>query len=109
TNVRIASPQPIMPPTFHLSDVAWDDDMTLWVVGTSDPQQRSHGIWSVTVDGANMQLQSSAGLPQGADSITTRSGVLPWVPVGKPVFMLGSAWEGPNNHTPPGTAPVYLE
>jgi hypothetical protein len=109
TDVRIASPQPIMPPTYHLSDVAWDDDMTLWMVGTDDLQQHSHGIWSVTVDGANMQQESSAGLPQGADSLTTGSGVLPWVSVGGHVFVLGSDWEGPNNHTTAGTAPVYLE
>lgn len=108
-SVRIASPQPIVPPSYRLNDVAWDDDTTLWVVGTDDTQQRGYGIWSVTLDGANMHQQSSAGLPQGADTITTGSGVLPWVSVGGHVFVLGSDWEGPNNHTTPGTAPVYLE
>jgi hypothetical protein len=108
-SVRIDSPLPIMPPSYRLSDVAWSDDMTLWVVGTSDPQQRSHGIWSVTVDGANIGPHSSAGLPQGADSIATGSGLLPWVSAGGYVFELGSDWEGPNNRTTAGTSPVYLE
>lgn len=108
-SVRIDSPLPIMPSAYHLSDVAWSDDMTLWVVGTNDPQQRSHGIWSVTVDGANLRPHSSSGLPQGADSIATGSGLLPWVSAGGYVFELSSDWEGPNNHTTPGTAPVYLE
>jgi hypothetical protein len=109
SSVRIASPQPIMPPSYQLSDVAWDDNMTLWVVGTDASQRKSHGIWSVTVDGANMQEQSSAGLPQGADSIATGSGVLPWVSAGGYVFELGSDWEGPSHRTTPGTAPAYLE
>jgi hypothetical protein len=110
-SVRIDSAQPIMPPSYHLSDVAWSDDMTLWVVGTSDPQRRSHGIWSVTVDGANLRVHSTSGLPQGADSIATGSGVLPWVSAGGYVFELGTDWEGPgpNHRTTAGTAPVYLE
>jgi hypothetical protein len=107
--VRIDSAQAIMPPGYHLSDVAWSDDMTLWVVGTDDPQRHSHGIWSVTVDGANVREHSSAGLPEGADSIATGSGVLPWVSAGGYVFELSSDWEGPNHRTTPGTAPVYLE
>lgn len=108
-SVRIDSPLAIMPPSYHLSDVAWSDDMTLWVVGTDDPQQHTHGIWSVTVDGANIRPHSSAGLPQGADSIATGSGLLPWVSAGGYVFELSSDWEGPNNQTTLGTAPVYLE
>lgn len=108
-SVRLDSAQAIMPPGYHLSDMAWSDDMTIWAVGTSDPQRHSHGIWSVTVDGANVREHSSAGLPQGADSIATVSGQLPWVSAGGYVFELTSDWEGPDNHTTAGTAPVYLE
>ncbi len=107
--VYVTNPLPIMPPNYHLSDVAWDDNMTLWVVGTDASQRNSHGIWSLTVDGANIEAQSTEGLPQGADSIATGSGVLPWVSVGGYVFKLGADWEGPNHHTTRGTAPVYLE
>jgi Lipoprotein LpqB beta-propeller domain/Sporulation and spore germination len=108
-SVRIDSAQPIMPPSYHLSDVAWSDDMTLWVVGSNDSQRNSHGIWSVTVDGANIREQSTTNLPLGADSIATGPGVLPWVSAGGYVFELSTDWEGPNHHTTPGTAPVYLE
>jgi len=31
------------------------------------------------------------------------------VSAGGNVFELKSDWEGPNNHTTPGTKPVYLE
>jgi lipoprotein LpqB-like beta-propeller protein len=110
SSVHIANPLPIMPPNYHLSDVAWDDNMTLWVVGTDASQRNSHGIWSLTVDGANIEAQSTSGLPQGAaDSIATGSGVLPWVSTGGYVFKLGADWEGPNHHITAGTAPVYLE
>jgi lipoprotein LpqB-like beta-propeller protein/sporulation and spore germination protein len=107
--VYVTNPLPIMPPNYHLSDVAWDDNMTLWVVGTDASQRNSNGIWSLTVDGANIEAQSTEGLPQGADSIATGSGVLPWVSVGGYVFKLGADWEGPNHHTTRGAAPVYLE
>jgi hypothetical protein len=109
--VRVDSAQAITPPSYHLSDVAWSDDMTLWVVGTDDPQQHSHGIWSVTVDGSTVREHSSAGLPQGADSIATGSGLLPWVSAGGYVFELSTEWAGPgpNHRTTAGTAPVYLE
>jgi len=110
SSVHIANPLPIMPPNYHLSDVAWDDNMTLWVVGTDASQRNSHGIWSLTVDGANIEAQSTSGLPQGAaDSIATGSGVLPWVSTGGYVFKLGADWEGPNHHITAGKSPVYLE
>jgi Lipoprotein LpqB beta-propeller domain/Sporulation and spore germination len=99
---RIDSPEPIAPPNYRLTDVAWSDDSTLWAVGTA-------GIWSVNVDGAGLHRRPSAGLPQAADSITIATGVLPWVSSGGYVFRQSSDWEGPGHRTTRGTNPVYQE
>lgn len=105
---RLDSAEPITPRGYHLSDVAWSDDITLWTVGTTN---QGRGIWSVTVDGAGLRERSSAGLPQpqAADSITTAPGVLPWVSARGYVFEQSSDWEGPGHRTTRGTNPVYQE
>jgi Lipoprotein LpqB beta-propeller domain len=99
---RIVSAEPITPPNYKLTDVAWSDDSTLWAVGST-------GIWSVSVDGAGLHRRPSNGLPQAADSITIAQGVLPWVSSGGYVFRQSSDWEGPGHRTTRGTNPVYQE
>ena len=107
-SVRIDSAQPITPAGYHLTDVAWGDDITLWAIGTGGHR---NGIWSVNADGANFRERSSAGLPQlqQVDSIATAPNVLQWVSVGGYVFELGATgWEGPSHHTTSGRSPTYL-
>ena len=112
-SVRVDSAQPITSPSYTLTDVAWNDDVTLYVIGRD--ATHSYGIWAANVDGsitaggASLQSRSRAGLPQAPDSIAAAPGVSQWVSAGGNVFELKSDWEGPNNHTTPGTKPVYLE
>ena len=107
--VRIDSPQPITPAGYAFTDVAWNDDTTIYMIG-HDPSQNS-GVWSVEVDGSSLQARPSIGLPQAPDSITAApGGGLPaWVSAAGAVFKGTSDWEGPNRGTTLGTKPVYLE
>ncbi|HZE50231.1 MAG TPA: LpqB family beta-propeller domain-containing protein [Jatrophihabitantaceae bacterium] len=112
-SVRVDSAQPVTPPSYTLTDVAWNDDVTLYVIGRD--ATHAYGIWAANVDGsittggASLQSRSRSGLPQAPDSIAAAPGVSQWVSAGGNVFELKSDWEGPNNHTTPGTKPVYLE
>jgi hypothetical protein len=113
-SVRVDSAQPITPPSYTLTDVAWNDDVTLYVIGRD--ATHSYGIWAANVDGsistggASLLSRSRSGLPQAPDSIAAAPGVSQWVSAGGNVFELKTTdWEGPNNHTTPGTKPVYLE
>jgi hypothetical protein len=107
--VRLDNPQPITTPEYALTDVAWNDDTTLYVIG----KDSSHdpGIWSVQADGSNLQSRPSNGLPSAPDSITAApgGGMPAWVSAGPGVFQETSDWEGPNNQTTYGSSPVYLE
>ena len=107
--VRLDNPQPITTPEYALTDVAWNDDTTLYVIG----KDSSHdpGIWSIQADGSNLQSRPSNGLPSAPDSITAApgGGMPAWVSAGPGVFQETSDWEGPNNQTTYGSSPVYLE
>jgi hypothetical protein len=107
--VRLDSAQPITTSSYALSDVAWNDDTTLYVIGR-DPSGNP-GIWSIQVDGSNLQPRPSGGLPTAPDSITAApgGGMPAWVSAGGAVFQETSDWEGPNNQTTYGSNPVYLE
>ena len=108
-SVRLDNPQPITTPDYSLTDVAWNDDTTLYVIGR-DPSN-SPGIWSVQADGSNLQSRPSGALPSAPDSITAApgGGMPAWVSAGVGVFQETSDWEGPNNRTTYGSNPVYLE
>lgn len=106
---RIDSAEPVTPGINHLTDVAWSDDITLWAIGTGP--DRTHGIWSVAVDGSGLREHSLSGLPQpqAVDSITAAPGTLPWLSAGGFVYLQTTEWEGPNHRTTRGTNPVYQE
>lgn len=107
STARLDGVEPILPPRYKLTDVAWGDDMTLWAIGGSD-----NGIWSVNVDGSNLQPISTSGLPQPQriDSITIgRGAAAAWVSAGGYVFERGTDWEGPGHRTTRGRNPVYQD
>lgn len=107
-SVRINSPVPITPPTDVLTDVAWNDDTTLYVIGQD--QMTDSVLWQVQCDGSNMIARVSTGLPQLPDSITANGGAPPFVSAGGAVFKQSdSEWESPSKTTTYGTKPVYLE
>jgi len=107
--VRLDNPQPITTPDYALTDVAWNDDTTLYVIGKDS--SHNPGIWSIQADGSNLQPRPTGGLPSAPDSITAApgGGMPAWVSAGVGVFQETSDWEGPNNQTTYGSNPVYLE
>ncbi len=107
--VRLDDPQPITTPDYALTDVAWNDDTTLYVIGKDS--SHNPGIWSIQADGSNLQPRPTGGLPSAPDSITAApgGGMPAWVSAGVGVFQETSDWEGPNNQTTYGSNPVYLE
>jgi hypothetical protein len=108
-SVRVNNPLPITPPGYVLTDVAWNDDTTLYVIGHG-PASDSTWVWQVQCDGSNLLPRASLGLPQAPDSITATRGAAAWVSAGGAVFEQKRIdWEGPNNFTISGTKPVYLE
>jgi hypothetical protein len=107
--VRLDNPQQITTPDYALTDVAWNDDTTLYVIGKDS--SHNPGIWSIQADGSNLQSRPTRGLPSAPDSITAApgGGMPAWVSAGVGVFQETSDWEGPNNQTTYGSNPVYLE
>jgi hypothetical protein len=107
--VRLDNAQQITTPAYALTDVAWNDDTTLYVIGKDSSQ--NPGIWSIQADGSNLQPRPSGGLPSAPNSITAApgGGMPAWVSAGPGVFQETSDWEGPNNQTTYGSNPVYLE
>ena len=107
--VRLDNPQPITTEDYALTDVAWNDDTTLYVIGKDS--SHNPGIWSIQADGSNLQPRPTGGLPSAPDSITAApgGGMPAWVSAGVGVFQETSDWEGPNNQTTYGSNPVYLE
>ena len=106
STARVEGALAILPPTFRLTDVAWGDDMTLWVVGSAGTE---NNVWSVNVDGSGLQEHGSSGLPQVADSITVGHSLPAWVSAGGYVFVGGTDWEGPGRHTTRGRNPIYQD
>lgn len=112
--VRIDTPWQVTPDNFVFSDVAWNDDTTLYLVGHD--QARTSGVWQVQVDGSRLQARASSGLPGVPDNITAAPGssLPPWVSAGGAVFQEvhqpnSLSWGAPNKHTIIGGGPVYLE
>lgn len=116
--VRFDPPWPVTPDpdasSFSFSDVAWNDDTTLYLVGRD--QARTSSVWQVQVDGSRLAPRASSGLPSVPDSITAAPGssLPPWVSARGAVFQelhqpSPPSWAGPDKRTTFGNNPVYLE
>ena len=100
--------EPITPLGVVIADVAWNDQLKLFVIGHSSPSVT--GIFEVQVDGSLWTQRSSANLPQPPDTITVAGGAPAWVSAGPTVWTQpGGTWAPPGNDTTYGTDPVYAE
>ena len=107
--VRVDSLEPITPLGEVISDVAWNDQLKLFVIGKSSLTNDTN-IFVVQVDGSLWTLRSSANLPADPETITVASGAPAWVSVGTTVWTQpGSSWASPGNDVTYGTDPVYAE
>jgi Lipoprotein LpqB beta-propeller domain len=109
-NVSVDNLVPVTPADVDVDDVAWNDDATLYVIG-SGPD--AYGIWSVKVDGSQWTPRSRANLPQAAQQIAAARDQFPWVAAGGAIFVQRSSiWTspyGPPDTTVRGSSPTYLQ
>ncbi len=85
SDVRVTNLTPISPQAVTVNDVAWNDQLKLFVIGTN-LITHTWGLWEVQADGSLWTLRSNVGLPQAPDSLTVASGSVAVVAAGKTVW-----------------------
>lgn len=108
--VRVDSLEPISPQGIVVTDVAWNDELKLFTIG-SVPGSRDGHVYEVQVDGSLWTARSGTeDLPGAPDSITVAENVPAWVSVGGTVWaQSGGSWASPAGGQTLGTNPTYLE
>ncbi len=110
TAVTIDKLVSVTPSDVDVSDVAWNDDTTLYVVGTAG---QSYGVWSVRSDGSVWTERSRINLPSAARQIAAAPNQFPWVSAGGAIFVQRTnTWTSPfgaSDITVRGTSPTYLQ
>lgn len=108
--VQVDNLEAISPIGVQLTDVAWNDELKLFVTGRYTTGEAS--VFEVQVDGSLWTPRAITGLPGAPDSITVAENVPAWVSAGETVWtQRGSSWVSPSaaaNETD-GTKPNYLE
>jgi hypothetical protein len=108
--VRIDAAAPVSPVGVRVDDVAWNDELKLFLIGasldTGEPQ-----VTEVQVDGSLWTPHRFGDLPQAPDTITVAENQPAWVSAGGAVWVQsGGSWVSPTGFGETiGTGPVYLE
>jgi hypothetical protein len=109
SDVRVTNLTPISPQAINVNDVAWNDQLKLFVVGTN-LITHSWGLWEVQCDGSLWTLRSNFGLPQAPDSLTVASGSVAVVSAGDTVWrQQAGSWEPLGADETHGSNPIYNE
>lgn len=109
SSVQVANLTPISPQGVMVKDIAWNDQLKLFVIGT-DSTTNQWGLYEVQCDGSAWTLRSFSGLPQAPDSLTVTSGAVAVVAAGPTLWQqFGGLWRGLLRASTPGTNPVYVE
>ncbi|HEY7010845.1 MAG TPA: LpqB family beta-propeller domain-containing protein, partial [Jatrophihabitantaceae bacterium] len=85
SDVRVADLAPISPQSIAVNDVAWNDQLKLFAIGT-DETTGSWGLYEVQCDGSLWTLRNNSGLPQAPDSLTVAAGSVAVVSAGDTVW-----------------------
>ncbi|HZZ96981.1 MAG TPA: LpqB family beta-propeller domain-containing protein [Jatrophihabitantaceae bacterium] len=109
SDVRVTNLTPISPQAIKVNDVAWNDQLKLFVIGTN-LITNSWGLWEVQCDGSLWTLRSNFGLPQAPGSLTVASGSVAVVSAGDTVWrQQAGSWEPLGVEDTHGTNPIYNE
>ncbi|HEV7194189.1 MAG TPA: LpqB family beta-propeller domain-containing protein [Jatrophihabitantaceae bacterium] len=108
--VRIDGLEPVTPVGVSIKDVAWNDPLKLFVIGSVNGDTN---IFEVQVDGSLWTPRDVLNLPQAPDTITVAANQPAWVSAGTTVWVRRAGeWASPGPGTTNGTNgtdPVYLE
>jgi hypothetical protein len=108
--VRIDSLEPITPEGIAANDVAWNDQLKLFVVGRVLSGLHDFNVYEVQVDGSIWRASQVFNLPDQPDSITVSENVPAWVSVGGTIWkQTGGTWSQPGGTSNSGVNPTYLE
>jgi Sporulation and spore germination len=102
--------QPISPNGVVVTDVAWNDELKLFLIGRYVAATDTPHVFEVQVDGSLWTPRSATNLPGLPDSITVAENAPAWVSVGPSVWVQrGSSWVSPVGEFTAGSNPVYVE
>ena len=108
--VRIDSLEPITPQGIAVTDVAWNDQLKLFVIGRVISGTSENSVYEVQVDGSLWTPRQVINLPGPPDSITVSENVPAWVSVDGTMWtQTGGSWSSPGDKTTFGHNPTYLE
>jgi hypothetical protein len=109
SDVRVADLAPISPQSIAVNDVAWNDQLKLFAIGT-DETTGSWGLYEVQCDGSLWTLRNNSGLPQAPDSLTVAAGSVAVVSAGDTVWQQqAGSWGSLLGDNTRGTNPIYVE
>ncbi len=110
-DVRVEALTQLTPPGVVVTDVAWNNPTTLYLLGYYAPTPTAFGIWSVQSDGSSFTARSTLNLPGAPDAIAAAPNVSPWVSVGQTVWVQrNNSWAAPGGvGVTAGSAPTYLQ
>ena len=109
SQVRVAGLVPISPQGVAINDVAWNDELKLFAIGT-DTATGNWGVYEVQCDGSLWTLRSDSGLPGTPESLTVTAHAVAAVSVGNTVWrQQAGGWAALRGDDTVGRNPVYLE
>lgn len=109
TSARVTELAPITPQGISVTDVAWNDQLKLFTIGT-DRSTGNFGVYEVQCDGSLWTPRGTTGLPGTPDSVTVAANSVAVVSTSGTVErQQASAWEGLQGEETRGTNPIYAE
>ncbi|MDT4894254.1 MAG: hypothetical protein QOE97_3289 [Pseudonocardiales bacterium] len=106
--VRVDNLEPISPQNVAITDVAWNDELKLFTIGTSAGGDTN--VYELQVDGSLWTPRGTTNLPEAPDSITVAENEVAWVSAGGTVWaQQAGTWISPGPGTTAGSNPVYVE
>jgi hypothetical protein len=110
SDVRVTNLTPISPQGIAVQDVAWNDQLKLFAIGT-DNTTKDWGFYEVQCDGSLWVLRSNIGLPQAPDSLTATANSVAVVSTGDGTVWQQQAgsWGALVGADTIGTNPIYVE
>jgi Lipoprotein LpqB beta-propeller domain len=107
--VSVNNLAPITPQAVYITDVAWNDQLKLFVTGRDMFTDESQ-VYEVQCDGSIWNSRGNSGLPGAPVTVTAAAGSEAVVSTGNFIWQQsGTAWQGLLDGDTRGSNPIYLE